>query len=71
MSEPPFRGRQKGVTPICSHFPVFFPISSDLRSLFSGIPRFVSICSSICSDNISDAFCTSPNFDRICQTHEI
>ena len=42
-SEPPLWGRQKVVTPICSDFPVFLPICSDLRSLFSGIPRFVPI----------------------------
>ena len=58
-SEPPIWGRQNGVTPMCSDlfdFPRFLPICSDLRSLFSGIPRFVLICSDllrflpICSD---------------------
>ena len=47
-SEPPIWGRQKGVTPICSglfRFPRCLPICSNLRSLFSGIPRFVLICS--------------------------
>ena len=47
-SEPPSWGRQKGVTPICPNlfrFPRFLPICSDLRSLFSEIPRFVPIFS--------------------------
>ena len=57
---PPNLGRQKGVTPICS----------DLRSLFSGIPRFVPICSDSLrflpisfqnnSGKPADPFCKSP-----------
>ena len=61
MSEPPLVwGRQKGVTPICFDLLRFLPICSDLRSLLSGMPRFVPICSDsfrfvlICFQNKSE-----------------
>ena len=60
--------------PICSDFPVFFRfvpicvflICSDLRSMFSGIPRFVPICSvffrfvPICFQNKSEQIRETP-----------
>ena len=68
-SEPPIWGQQKGVTPICSdlfRFARFLPICSDLRSLFSGMPRFLPICSDllrflpICSDLFSEQIRETP-----------
>ena len=65
LSEPPAWGHQKGVTPICSDLPIprFLPICSDLRSVFSGKPRFVPIRSDFfrCSDFFRFVFRTNQN----------
>ena len=50
-------------------FPHILPICSDLRSLFSGMPRFVPTCSNFfwfvfrtIRTNSADSFCKSPNW---------
>ena len=56
----PHLGSAEGGHPDLFRFPRFLPICSDLRSLFSGILRFVPICSDllrflpICSDLFSE-----------------
>ena len=76
VSESPVRGRQKGVTPICSDFPVFFrfvPICAPCFREYLDLFRFVPICSDFfrfvfrTNQNKSgkplsaDPFCKSPN----------
>ena len=72
-SEPPIWGRQKGVTPICSDFPVFFrfvPICAPCFREYPDLFRFAPISSDLLifrtSQNKSgrplsaDPFCKSP-----------
>ena len=68
-SEPPIWGRQKGVTPICSDFPVFFrfvPICAPCFREYPDFFRFVPICSvffrfvPICFQNKSEQIRKTP-----------
>ena len=45
LSEPPIWGRQKGVTPTCSDFPVFFRFLPICTLCFWDLFQFVLICS--------------------------